>query len=184
MIQFLNSCTNRFLKAKASDEIQEPQFGPKRKDIFIKLPYKGQQSNILKRQLTRLYAKLAPWLKLNFIFFASNRIKKLSKLKCQLPVTKCSHVIYKVNCSECKEFYIGLTNRRLETRQHEHFTNDNSALYRHSFLTDHVINYSNPNILANDKSIFRLKIKETLKIKEHFAYNSLNGNTGSFRLNL
>ena len=110
--------------------------------------------------------------------------QKLSKLKCQLPVTKSSHVIYKVNCSESKEFYLGLSNRRLETRLHEHFTNENSALYRHSFLTDHVINYSNPNILATDKSIFRLKIKETLKIKEHFAYNSLNGNTGSFRQNL
>ena len=138
------------------------QFGPRQKDIFIKLSYKGQQSDILKIQLTRLYAKLAPWLKLNFIFFASNRIKKLSKLKCQLPVTKRSHVIYKVNCSECDEFYIGLTNRRLGTRLHEHFTNENNALYRHSFLTDHVINYSNPNTLATDKSIFRLNIKETL----------------------
>ena len=77
-----------------------------------------------------------------------------------------------------------ICNRRLETRLHEHFTNENSALYRRSFLTDHAINYSNPNILATDNSIFRLKIKETLKIKEHSAYNSLNGNTGSFRLNL
>ena len=63
-------------------------------------------------------------------------------------MAKRSHVIYKVNCSECDEFYIGLTNRRLETRLHEHFTNENSALYRHSFLTDHAINYSNPNILG------------------------------------
>ena len=46
---------------------------------------------------------------------------------------------------------------------------------------DHVINYSSFNILAaTDNSIFRLKIKETIKIKEYFAYNSLNGNTGSF----
>ena len=82
------------------------------------------------------------------------------------------------------EFYIGLTNRQPGTRLHEHFTNENSALYRHSFLTDHVIGYSNPNILATENSIFRYKIKETLKIKEHFAYNSLNGNTESFRLNL
>ena len=37
--------------------------------------------------------------------------QELSKLKCQLPVTKRSHVIYKVNCRECKESYIGLTNR-------------------------------------------------------------------------
>ena len=85
--------------------MKEPQFGPKRKDIFIKLPNIGQQSDILKRQLTRLYAKVAPWLKLNFIFFASNRIKRLSKLKCQLHVAKCS------DCSECDEFYFGLTNR-------------------------------------------------------------------------
>ena len=99
-------------------------------------------------------------------------------------MAKRSHVIYKVNSSECDKFYIGLTNRRLETRLYEHFTNENSALYRHSFLTDHAINYSNPNILATDNNIFRLKIKETLKIKEHSAYNSLNGNTGSFRLNL
>ena len=49
----------------------------------------------------------------------------------------------------------------------------------HSFLTDHAINYSNPNILATDNNIFRLKIKETLKIKEHSAYNSLNGCYGS-----
>ena len=27
--------------------------------------------------------------------------QKLSKLNCQLPVTTRSHVIYKVNCSEC-----------------------------------------------------------------------------------
>ena len=66
-------------QAQTSDQIKEPQFGPKQKDIFIKLPYKGQQSDIVKRLLTRLYAKVAPWLKLNFIFFASNRIKRLSK---------------------------------------------------------------------------------------------------------
>ena len=45
--KFLNSYTNRFLKAKTSDQTKN-QFGPKRKDIFIKLPYKGQQSDILK----------------------------------------------------------------------------------------------------------------------------------------
>ena len=63
-------------------------------------------------------------------------------------------------------------------------TNENSALFKHSFLTDHNINFSNPKILAKDSSSFRLQIKETLKIKEHCAYNSLNANIGSFKLNL
>ena len=77
-----------------------------------------------------------------------------------------------------------LTNRRLKTRLNEHMSNENSALLRHSFLTDHEIVYANPKILATDNNYFRLQIKETLKIKEHCAYKSLNGNTGSFRLNL
>jgi hypothetical protein len=72
----------------------------------------------------------------------------------------------------------------LKTRLIEHKSNENSAVFRHSFLTDHVINYSTPTILATDNNYFRLQIKETLKIKEFAAYNSLNGNTGSFRLNL
>ena len=44
--------------------------------------------------------------------------------------------------------------------------------------------YSNPKILATDDNFFRLQFKETLKIKELGANKSLNGNTGSFRLNL
>ena len=52
------------------------------------------------------------------------------------------------------------------------------------FFTDHVINYSNPKILARDNNSFRLQIKETLKIKEYCAHNSLNGNLGSLKLSL
>ena len=121
--------------------------GQKLRMYLLNCHLKGQQSNTLKRQLTRLFARLAPWTKINFIFYASNKIGKLSKLKSVLPVIKCSHLIYHISCSECDEFYIGLTNRRLKTRINEHKTNENSALFRHSFLTDHVINYSNPKIL-------------------------------------
>ena len=121
--------------------------GQKLRMYLLNYHLKGQQSNTLKRQLTRLFARLAPWTKINFIFYASNKIGKLSKLKSVLPVIKCSHLIYHISCSECDEFYIGLTNRHLKTRINEHKTNENSALFRHSFLTDHVINYSNPKIL-------------------------------------
>ena len=90
--------------------------------------YKGQQSVTLKRQLIRILAKIAPWVKLNCIFFASNKISRLCKLKCSLPVIKQSHLIYQVTCKDCHEFYIGLTNRCLKTRLNEHKSNEN----RHS----------------------------------------------------
>ena len=89
------------------------QFGPKLKDVYINLKFKGEQSRKIKKQLSRLFSRMASWIKLNFLFHASN---KLSKLKSVLPIGKCSHLIYHISCSECDEFYIGLTNRRLKTR--------------------------------------------------------------------
>ena len=91
---FLNSCIHKFKQIRHSTHPKEVSFGPKLKDIYIRLPYKGQQSITLKRQLNRIINKIAPWVKLNCVFFASNRISRLCKLKCSLPVLKCSHLIY------------------------------------------------------------------------------------------
>ena len=48
----------------------------------------------------------------------------------------------------------------------------------------HDINFSDTEIIATDSSKYRLQVKETLKIQEHFAFKSLNGNTGSLLLKL
>ena len=97
---FLNSCIHKFKQIRHSTHPKEVSFGPKLKDIYIRLPYKGQQSITLIRQLNRIINKIAPWVKLNCVFFASNRISRLCKLKCSLPVLKCSHLIYKVTCKD------------------------------------------------------------------------------------
>ena len=134
-LNFLNSCIIKFKKMKYNDIVPDSgvQFGPKLKDVYINLPFKGEQSSKIKKQLSRLFSRTTPWIKLNFLFHASN---KRSKLKSVLPIVKCSHLIYHISCSECDEFYIGLTNRCLKTRIYEHKTNENSALFKHSFLTD------------------------------------------------
>ena len=123
-------------------------------------------------------------MKLNIIFSASNKLSKLCKLKCKLPITKQSNVIYKVACGNCTEFYIGKTNRRLQTRINEHKKDVNSALNEHSILTDHNIDYAGVKILAKDSHNYRLLIKGTLKIQEQYAFRSLNRNTGSLKLKL
>ena len=93
-------------------------------------------------------------------------------------------VIYKVECHNCSEFYIGMTTRHLKTRLGEHKKYHNSALNRHAMETDHDINLSDTEIIATDSTKYRLQVKETLKIQEHFAFKSLNGNTGSLLLKL
>ena len=39
------------MKFRITDVDPDVQFGPKPKDVFIKLPFKGQQSNTLKDSL-------------------------------------------------------------------------------------------------------------------------------------
>ena len=82
-----------------------------------------------------------------------------------------------------KKAVTGLTKRSLESILNEHKTDGNSALYRHSCLTNHENIYLNP-ILTKDVNYFRLEIKETLKIQEQQAYKSFNGNSGSLKLKL
>ena len=134
---------------------------------------KGSHNTELKKQLNRLFAKLAPSVKLNIIFSASNKLSKLCKLKCTLPIVKQSNVIYKVACGNCTEFYIGKTNRRLQTHLNEHKKDVKSALNEHSILTDHSIDYAGVKLLAKDSHnyMYILLINETLKIQEQYAFN-------------
>ena len=110
------------------------------------------------------------------------KLSILSKLKCKIPTLALSNVVYKINCKDCTEFYIGKTYRRLSQRIKEHSHSDSSALTKHAISSNHTIDFANPEVLCKDIGHTRLLIKETLKIKELQAYRSLNANSGSFDL--
>ena len=94
------------------------------------------------------------------------------------------HVVYQVNCSVCKDFYVGLTTRQVSQRMKEHSSSNTSALYRHTIETKHSVDVNSPKILAFDSNKSRLFVKESLLIRETGAYKSLNGNVGSVDLRL
>ena len=174
----------KYLNKKYDKKSQEdlPVFGPEKKSKIICLPFLGPQSDKLKRQLQRLTKSITPWIKLSVVLKPVFKLACLSKLKCRVPVLSLSNLVYKINCKDCEEFYIGKTYRRLSQRIKEHSISDASALTKHAVLNNHVIDFSNPEVLDRDLLHTRLLIKETLKIKELCAYKSLNGNTGSFDL--
>ena len=162
----------------------DPSYGPEKKLVLLTLPYCGINSLKLKRQLLRIYSSLFPCINLRIIFRPVCKLGCLSKLKASFSLTSLSNVIYKVNCTMCEEFYIGLTTRRLEQRLKEHASCDSSALFRHTMDTGHPIDFANPEVLTSDRIKTRLYIKETMKIQELSAYRSLKGNQGSFELKL
>ena len=95
-----------------------------------------------------------------------------------------SNVVYQVNCSECREFYVGPAKRRLQQSMKKHVSSDSSALMKHHVETGHRKDYDLPEVLASDMCKTRLFVKETLKIQELKAFRSLTGNQGSFELRL
>ena len=183
---FLDSCIHRFVsKAMSREDTSSPSFGPNKKQVVLSLPYCGVNSDKLKRQLRRMISGICPWIDLTLIFKPVCKLNSLSRLKCPVPKLSQSSLVYKVKCKECEEFYVGMTSRRLEQRLHEHSTRDhNSALFKHSSLTGHSIDYEDAEIIAKDSIKVRLLIKETLKIQETRAYNHLNRNISSFELKL
>ena len=97
---------NKQSEPKTESQLQDqPKFEPNKKDVFILLPFCGNQSLKLESQLERILSKIAPYVNLVTIF------KPI--IMPTVSVLNRSNVIYKINCLECPEFYIGLTTRRL-----------------------------------------------------------------------
>ena len=73
----INKQLKRFLKAKSTNSISLPTYGPERKLVFLFLTFCGNKSLKLKRQLECLMNNIAPWTKLYAIFKPSNKFQKL-----------------------------------------------------------------------------------------------------------
>ena len=182
-VRFLNRHIRKFLDTKHINISKSYVHGPEKRPIFLSLPYCGENSVKLSRQLNRLLAKLTPWAKLNIVFKPVARLNVISKLKSVIPKLNRSNVVYKINCQDCNEFYIGLTTRRLHKRLNEHKKRTYCALYKHA-ETGHVLDFVNPEIIGNDQIKLRLQVKETLQIYQHSANKSLNINIDSFECKL
>jgi predicted GIY-YIG superfamily endonuclease len=184
-VRFVNKTVKVFLNKKNNLDVKcdaTVQTCAKR-TVFMGLPFCGKNSVKLSRQLHNLLAKVAPWAKLNLMFKPVLRLKSLSKLKSSVPVLNQSNIVYKVNCTDCNDFYIGLTTRRLHKRLKEHQKRKYCAIYKH-VETGHKMDLVNPQIIGNDNIKIRLQVKETLQISHHAANKSLNVNIDSFECKL
>ena len=138
---FTQNLINRFIKSKFADKQKDKVYGPEKKPIYLYLPYCGANSLKIGRQLQRIYTKVAPWTRLILFFKPIYKLNTLSKLKSKYKLLSNSNVVYKINCANCDEFYIEMTQRILQKRINEHSSCETSSVCRHAQLTNHDINF-------------------------------------------
>ena len=107
----------------------------------------------------------------------TRRIKSFFPYKDKLAPSFRSKVVYRANCWDCNDFYIGKTKRRLRDRKTEHFkaltTNGHeSAIADHVILTNHRIKWDHFEILASGRSDMHCKIKE-LAVRDFISIISI-----------
>ena len=119
------------------------------------LSYRAEISKELRRILNSLVIRV--------FFKTSNTLgSKLVKSKDLIPTEKQTNCVYKINCRDCEQVYIGQTSRQLSTRINENRlafkwqprnpmelkrSQNNSAVAAHSVFTRHQVNFADVEII-------------------------------------
>ena len=91
--------------------------------------------------------------------------------------------VYKITC-QCDKAYIGMSSRKISTRQKEHVraikNNDveKSAIAEHVNNTKHDINFDNTKVLARGTNFFEILIRESIEISK--GNNLINKEQGFY----
>ena len=176
-----------FLNVKLDKEKSKEILTVEKKIIFVKIPYFGPASFLMKRQLKALIGRFFPHLELKVIFTCDNLIKNYFKIKDKLPLSLVSSVVYQYSCGQCSSSYIGETVKQMKVRISQHkgrsFRTDklsttkiNSSIFDHFISSNHNILDENFKILKHSNS-FDLKILESIFI--HKLKPNLNDHSTS-----
>lgn len=186
---------NRFVKKFMDSKFNNVnkiiiQTAPKCK-LYFKLPYYGNLSIKLRKDLKILMRKYYPQINFQFVFTTGTTIASFFRHKERLPLHLNSSVVYKYTCSECNSEYIGKTIRQIQVRIDEHIGRSSrthkilnnpsqSNIRNHANLQNHPIQNSNFKILTKgSKSNLNLLEailieKENPALNDHSSFTSLN----------
>ena len=142
------------------------------------MPYYGEVSFKIRKELTNLIRQYYPQLSPQFVFVNNYRIKNFFPFKDRVSdALRCS-LVYKYNCCGCSSTYVGVTSRHLRTRISEHrgvsgrtglplTSPPFSAIREHSVNTGHNIDNNNFSILATAPNKSDLYLMESILIRIH-----------------
>ena len=88
--------------------------------MFVEIPFVGNKTESLKKQINRLTADIRPDLDLRFVAKPPQSVHTYFQVKDPVPTHLKSDVVYAVKCADCGETYVGKTERQCARRMFEH----------------------------------------------------------------
>ena len=172
----INKCIYQFFDKVNSGPKKDKEVSNNPPNVLsLFLPYLGLPSLSLKSKITKYVKENIPDYKLRVIFSSKRRLSNFFKFKDIIPSDLQSHLVYKIQCSDCNLCYIGLSERHFKVRAFDHlglsiYTNNPIKGVETSMKT-HWRNYNHHNsmdsisVIAREENSFHLRIKESLLIK-------------------
>ncbi|XP_069970997.1 uncharacterized protein [Penaeus vannamei] len=174
-LYIFDKITKTFLCKKFTDH--QTVFTVKRDHKYVKLPYMGDLSCEIRKQLKVLLQNNYPQIKFTFVFSNTNTIAKFLKQPFNYSSDLCSNVVYLFTCPSCQARYVGSTSRWLRHRISEHKGKSFrtglplskpsfSAIREHSLQHSHPFSNTDFSILSSHSSRQDLITSESLLIKK------------------
>ena len=142
------------------NSVYRPYFGPKPKNIYIRLPYLKDATFKLEKCINSCLCQIKCGSLRVKLFYTYSRVS--NKLKFKDRSSLINNVVYYLKCSKCDADYNGETKRNSPDRMCEH--NDpktDSLVARHMVENEgHTFNTDNPKILAFEHKTVKSRIKE------------------------
>ena len=197
-LNFIDICIKKFLdKCLVEKPTEEEKSQTSAKDEFtISLPFLGNQSNVIKKKLSKLFSEFYLEAKFKIVFKSGTKIRDLFNFKDSIPSHVRSHVVYKFKCSSCNATYVGKTKRHHKIRMCEHLgvswrtgaptkfnTKTTTAIRDHIRETEHQNTFENFEILSLGKNNLECLIKEKILIQK-LAPPLINKQIQNFKLSL
>ena len=188
----IDSCISKFLnKIYENPEIKKEK--EKVTTHYLRLPYYGHLSYVIRNSLDKLTKKQFPNDKFMFIFYNPYTLKSCFPFKDKVSPFLRSNVVYQFSCHCCNAMYIGESTRNITHRFAEHkgvsyrtgrrLTSPSySAIREHALALDHQFSIQDFKVLSTTNSPLDTKIMEALLIQT--KKTSLNNQTNSDTLNL
>ena len=172
---------------------KQPIHTVKKKELYIKLPFLGETSVKIEKDLNHCLSIYYPQIAFKFVHINSFKIGSFFPFKDKLPPPIRSSIIYCYECPNCQLGYLGSSTRALKLRLDDHIGRSSrtgrplnnpqpSAIREHAEQCKCVIKPTDFKIIDSISQECKLRILESIYIKQ--LKPVLNKDTSALPLNI